>query len=97
MQTFALSQTDIAPWWDTAIGVTSVDGLFTFAKDTIFSLLWVVVVGVFIFMWIRLLIARWKPEEFKATLQHIVYAVVWLFIISIAYLAVQLVSSLSLN
>jgi len=99
IQTFALvGQDTILPDMSTtAIKTNSIDWLFTFVKDTMFSLLWVVVVGVFIFMWARLLMARWKPEEFKAALMHLVYSVVWLFVISIAYLAVQLVSSLSLN
>jgi len=81
----------------TSVQVTDLEKLFTFAKDSIFALLWLVIVGVFIFIWARLVIARWNPEEFKKSLLQFVYAVVWLFVVSIAYLAVQLVSSLSIN
>jgi len=97
----AFSPNDINPVksnsTDSAVQVTNVDWLFTFAKDSIFALLWLVVVAVFIFIWARLVVARWNPEEFKKALLQFVYAVVWLFIVSIAYLAVQLVSSLSIN
>ncbi len=81
----------------TSVQVTTVNQLFIFAKTSIFALLWLVVVAVFIFIGARLVIARWNPEEFKKVLLQFVYAVVWLFVVSIAYLAVQLVSSLSIN
>jgi hypothetical protein len=43
------------------------------------------------------LVARWNPEEFKKAITYLVYAIVWLILVSWAWLIVSLVSSLNLN
>ena len=103
LQVFAanFTQSDILPssnWWpiNSTVQVGNIDWLLSFSKDTIFGVLWILVVGVFIFIWTRLVIARWNPEEFKKALLQLVYAVVGLFVVSVAYLAVTLVSWLSI-
>jgi len=103
IQVFAVAlfnKNDILPNSDITIITTdkqNIGWILSFTKDTIFWILGVLVVGVFIFIWTRLVIARWNPEEFKKALLQLVYAVVWLFVVSIAYLAVTLVSWLSIN
>ena len=65
-------------------------------KDSLSGLLVLIAVGVFLFIWIRLWVARWNPEEFKKWIMQLVYAVVWIFIVSIAWAAVTLVAWLNL-
>lgn len=102
-QTFAESlQNQIAPNTKSAIVSDSsekapLDSIFTFAKDTIFWILWVIAIWAFLFIWIRLVIARWNPEEFKKATQQLIYAVVWLFVVAIAWAAVRLVAWLNIG
>ena len=65
-------------------------------KDSLSGLLVLIAVGVFLFIWIRLGVARWNPEEFKKWIMQLVYAIVWIFIVSIAWAAVTLVAWLNL-
>lgn len=69
--------------------------LFTFTKDSIFWLLALISIAVFIFIWARLIMAQWNPEEFKKALMQFIYAIVWLAVIAISWGAVKLVSSLN--
>lgn len=79
--------------WD---WISMLDNILKFIKDSISGLLLVVVLWVFIFIWTRLFVARWNPEEFKKAMMHFVYAVVWIFVISIAWAVVKMVSGISI-
>ena len=72
------------------------DDILKYIKDSLTGLLMISVVWVFIYLWIKLVLARWNPEEFKKTMMHFVYVAIWIFIISFAYAAVKMVSWLSL-
>lgn len=61
-------------------------------KDTLSSILYVIWIWVFIFIWIRLATARWNPEEFKKAINQFIYAVLWIFVVTIAWASVKLVS-----
>jgi len=101
-QTFASIEDDIKPtnWNNEAINVydwkESVFSLFTYIKDSIFWLLALIAIAVFLFIWARLVIARWNPEEFKKALMQFIYAIVWLFIVAFAWAAVKIISNLNL-
>lgn len=62
----------------------------------IFSILWIVWVGVFLYFGYKLLMARWNQEEMKKVLMGFAYAVIWLAIIPMAYVLVSLISSLNI-
>jgi hypothetical protein len=66
-----------------------------FAKDSIFWLLALVSIAVFIFIWAKLIMAKWNPEEFKKALMQFIYAVIWLAVIALSWGLVKLVSSLN--
>lgn len=72
----------------------SVTWVLTYVKDTIFSLLALISIWVFLYVGFRLLMARWNPEEFKKSLQHFVYAIVGIALVSMAYVLVVFVSGL---
>lgn len=69
-----------------------INDLILYAKKAMFSLFYIVAVWVFIFLWIKLMAARWNAEEFKKALMWFVYAIVWIVLIPLAYVLVSLVS-----
>jgi hypothetical protein len=50
----------------------------------------------FIFIWGKLIIARWNPEEFKKALVSFVYAIVGIFVVSIAWAVVRLITGIEI-
>lgn len=83
-------------WWSITSENTNVITVANFFRDSIFQLLLLISIWVFLWIWIRLATARWNPEELKKAFTSLVYAVVWLFIVSAAWAMVKLVSGLSL-
>ena len=71
--------------------------LLNYIQNSITSLVPVIAVWVFIYIWINLVIARWNPEEFKKHILHFVYTAIWFFIIAAAWAIVKIVSSLNIN
>ena len=68
------------------------DEVFFFIKNSISDLIMLISISVFLYIWIKLVISRWNPEEFKKGIMHFVYAIIWIVIISISWAAVKLVS-----
>ncbi len=75
-------------------GTNSLFPVLTELKTIIFSLLALIAVAVFIYLWFKLVSAQWKPDEFKKAMMGFVYAVIWLAIIPLAWALVKLISSL---
>ena len=74
-------------WWFSVLS-----GLTVWFKDSLTGLVQILAVWAFLFVWIRLAMARWNPEEFKKALMHMIYVILWIFIITIAWAAVVLVA-----
>lgn len=102
---WALWDTTIKDWliWATNSNVGSVTWstpssilwwLFSWFKTEIFSLVMVLAIWVFIFIGIRFASARWNPEEFKKAWMQLVYAILWIFFIFMAWWLVKIVASL---
>lgn len=75
---------------------TLLDKILKFVSESIFKLIWIIATGVFIFIWARLVIAKWNPEEFKKAIMSFIYAIAWLFIITASWWVVKLVSTINL-
>ncbi len=73
-------------------GISALNSLFIWAKDSLTWLLILISIWVFLFVWVRLAFAKWNPEEFKKAMLQLVYAVIWIFVVSAAWAAVKLVS-----
>jgi hypothetical protein len=73
-----------------------IDTLLAFARDSIFSLLALLAIGMFIFIGARLVMARGNQEEFKKAMQMFLYTVIWLFIVWASFAAVKLIAWLTL-
>lgn len=98
---FADLAQDMLPEWDAIISSDNsdwfnlLDNIFKYIKDSIFWFLAVIAIWAFLYVWAKLVVARWNPEEFKKAILSFVYIVVWLFIISVAWAVVKLVSWLN--
>lgn len=90
-----LNTSDSSIWWISWNTTSSILWpLFAWAKTEIFSLVMVLAIWVFIFIGIKFASARWNPEEFKKAWLHLVYAIVGIFFIFMAWWLVKIVSSL---
>lgn len=93
---FALSKDEIIPKSSSDVMVdASLTWVFTYARDSIFALLALIAIWVFLFIGAKLVIARGNPEEFKKALNMFIYAIVGLFVVSVAYAAVRMVAWLN--
>lgn len=76
--------------------VSFLDQIFKFVRDSIFDLLMLIAIGVFIFIGARLVIARGNPEEFKKALQSFIYAIVGIFVVAVAWVLVRFIAWLDI-
>ena len=95
---------DIIPEWESINGTidTNVEwgfdlmnSIFLFVKDSIFWLLAVIAIGLFIYIGWKLVKADWNPEEMKKAFMNLVHIIIWLFVVAAAYAIVSIVSGLS--
>lgn len=99
---FASLEDDILPWTDTIINEDAGDwmwiiaSLLWYVKDTIFWLMMLVAIAVFLYIWAKLVMAKWNPEEFKKAIQSFIYAIVGMVFVWLAWALVVLVSWLNL-
>lgn len=70
----------------------AVDGVLWFVRDTMFDLLLLIAVWVFLYIWGKLLMARWNPEELKKAFTGLVNAGIWLFVVAAAYALVTFIA-----
>lgn len=72
------------------------DYVLDFARDSIFALMALIAIGMFLFIWWRLIIARWNPEEFKKAMLSFVYAAIGIFVVAAAWAIVRLVAGIDI-
>ncbi len=77
-------------WFETTASI------LIWAKDSLTSVIVLIAVWAFLFIWIKLAFARGNPEEFKKAMMQLVYAIVWVFVVSIAWAVVRLVAGIHL-
>lgn len=75
--------------------LSTLDNILKYFKNSIFDLLALLVIWAFVYIWAKLVVARWNPEEFKKALTYFIYIIVWIFLVSSAWAIVKLVSWLN--
>ena len=85
----------IVDWQSNWSWLSLVSNLLLFVKNSIFRLLPLVVIWVLIYLWWRLVMARWKPDEFKKVLNNSIYVIIWIFLVSAAWAIVKIISWLT--
>ncbi len=88
----AVEEWDLEISWDNNL----LNNLLKYIKNSLSYLLAVISIWVFLFIWWRLVVARWNPEEFKKALTHFIYAIVWIFVITASWLIVKLFTGIDI-
>lgn len=92
----------ITPGWAQGIITTAegelapLDSVLDFVRDSIFALLAVAAIAMFLFIWGRLLMARGNTEEFKKALNSFIYAAIGIFVVAAAWWIVRLIAGINL-
>ncbi len=77
-------------------GFGILDTILLYIKDSIFNLLALFAIGVFLYTGFLLVTARWNQEQFKKAMTSFLYAVIGLVIVSLAWAAVRIIAWLTL-
>lgn len=79
----------------TTWGAGLLDNVLLYVKDSVFALMALIAIAVFLWIWGRLIVARGNPEEFKKALMQFLYAVIGIFIVAFSWAAVRLIAGLN--
>lgn len=60
------------------------------------GLLTIILTWVFIFIWWKLAVSRWEPEEFKKALMWFIYAIIWAVLIPASYAIIKIITWISI-
>ena len=95
---------DIIPEWESITGQIDtnpnwgfdlINNFFIYIKDSIFGLLALITIGLFIYIGWKLVKADWNPEEMKKAFKNLVHIIIWLFIIAASFAIVKIVAGLN--
>jgi type II secretory pathway component PulF len=81
--------TDVS-WWDKILVE-----ILKFINESIFSLLAVIAIWAFIYIWFMLVKADWNPEDMKKAFMNLIYVIIWLFIVWVSWVLVKMVSGIN--
>lgn len=76
-------------------GTSVIDAILLFVKDSIFWLLGLISIGMFLYVGFKLIKAEWNPEEMKWAFVTLTYVIVWLFIVAISWAVIKIVTGLN--
>jgi len=101
---FADLQNDIIPTWKTITTIWQswgewlwvVSKVLNYVKESIFSLLWIIAIWMFIYTGFNLVKAQWNPEEMSKTWQTLIHVIVWLFIVAVSWALVAMVAGIQI-
>lgn len=82
---------DLSLWADKN-NVNFSDNFIKVIERYIFWLLWIIAVTVFIYISYMLFTAEWKEDELKKAMKALTYAIVWLAIIPLSYIAIRIIT-----
>lgn len=77
-------------WW-----LDLFNSIFIYIKDSIFGLLALITIGLFIYIGWKLVKADWNPEEMKKAFMNLVHIIIWLFIVAVSFALVKMVAGLN--
>jgi len=94
---------DIIPAWESITGQIDtnaewgfdlINSIFIYVKDSIFGLLALITIGLFLYIGWKLVKADWNPEEMKKAFKNLVHIIIWLFIVAASFAIVKIVAGL---
>lgn len=81
---------------DAQSGEWFLDAILAFVRDSVFALIALIAIGVFLFIGWRLIMARGNPEEFKKALMSFIYAAIGIFVVAASWAIVRLVAGIDI-
>lgn len=99
-------QSSNSSWWslqwkmkgwleDKITGTPTVSWVSIWLRNILLWVVFIITVWAFVYTWIKLATSRWNPDEFKKTWMHLIYIIIWLFIVFASWWIINLVASLS--
>lgn len=99
-------QSSNSSWWslqwkmkgwleDEITGTPTVSWVSIWLRNILLWVVFIITVWAFVYTWIKLATSRWNPDEFKKTWMHLIYIIIWLFIVFASWWIINLVASLS--
>ncbi|MDQ7009789.1 MAG: hypothetical protein Q9M94_05850 [Candidatus Gracilibacteria bacterium] len=76
-------------------GFDLINTIFIYVKDSIFGLLALITIGLFIYIGWKLVKADGNPEEMKKAFMHLVHIIIGLFIVAASFAIVKIVSGIN--
>jgi len=76
-------------------GIDIINSIFIYVKDSIFGLLAMITIWLFIYIGWKLIKADWNPEEMKKAFKNLIHIIVGLFIVAVSFALVKMVSGLN--
>ncbi len=71
------------------------DKLLDFVKESIFGILALVAIWMFLYVWFSLVKAQWNPEELKKAFMTLIHVIIGLFIVAISWAVITMASSVT--
>lgn len=81
----------IVQWW-----TSQFDKILNFIKESIFWLLALIAIGMFLYVWFNLVKAEWNPEELKKAFMTLIHVIIWLFIVAASWAIITMISSFTI-
>jgi len=80
--------------WGTDVTIEKL--VFTSSEQILMRLYIIIAIWVMIYIWFLFLTAEWKTEQFSKAWKAVVYALVWLTLVPLAYILVKIVTWINL-
>ena len=71
------------------------DKVLDFVKDSIFGILALVAIWMFLYVWFSLVKAQWNPDELKKAFMTLIHVIIGLFIVAVSWAVITMVSSIT--
>lgn len=81
---------------DSAVWNMSFEKFVTFLKNQLLTIVFIIWVAMIVWVWLKMASANWNPEQFKKAWMHLVYIIIWWFVIFVSYWVVRLVFNLNI-
>lgn len=69
---------------------------FKWARNLVLWLVMIITVWALVYTGIKLATSRWNPDEFKKTWMHLIYIIIWIFIIFASWWIVNLITKINI-
>ena len=99
----------IIPWWETITTIWSdtnwsdedgwmwvISKILNFIKESIFWLLSIIAIWMFIYIGFNLVKAQWNPEEMSKAWKTLIHVIIWLFIVAVSWALVVMFSGIKI-